>query len=324
MIEKEIRPLYFFHKYLALSKKDISKFKFKNNLKINCPACKNSKSNFEMKKNKFKYYSCSICKSLYLNPRPNSKDLKSFYANSDSAKYWANVFFPRVLQNRIKKIFVPRYLKIQKILNRLNFKPKSVCEIGAGHGIFLDQIKNNTNIKKLYAIEPNKDMSKILRDKKFIVFEKLIENITKTSFVDFAVSFEVFEHIYDPNKFLKSVYKILKKKGIFIMTTLTVDGFDINYLGKKSKSISPPHHLNFLSIEGFKSIFDNNNFEIINIFTPGKLDTDIVKNTLSSKEIQKDKFLSKIFSNSSIEKSFQRFLSNNCLSSHVWIVARKR
>ena len=106
---------------------------------------------------------------------------------------------------------------------------------------------------------------------------------------------------------------------------MTISGFDIQILWENSDSISPPHHINFFSIKGFEIIFEKCGFEDINIFTPGLLDVDIVKNTLdkdSSATID-NRFLEKIVSDEELSASFQNYLSENQLSSHAWIMAKK-
>ena len=40
----------------------------------------------------------------------------------------------------------------------------------------------------------------------------------------------------------------------------------------------PPHHINLLSKEGYKALFNNSGLENVKIITPGKLDIDIVRN----------------------------------------------
>mgnify|MGYP001344099066 CR=1 FL=1 len=65
----------------------------------------------------------------------------------------------------------------------------------------------------------------------------------------------------------------------------------------------------------------------MNISTPGQLDVDIVKNfILSSDEgvLQNNRFLKSILDNDIKSEKFQTFLADNQLSSHVWIMAKKR
>ncbi|OQX91517.1 MAG: hypothetical protein B6D58_07680 [candidate division Zixibacteria bacterium 4484_95] len=90
-------------------------------------------------------------------------------------------------------------------------------------------------------------------------------------------------------------------------------------LQEHSNSVFPPHHLNFLSIKGFKKLFQRAGFTYIDIWTPGVLDVDIVKNNPMV-----DEFTRVLVSRG--EKAvmeFQSFLQKYQLSSHVWVLARK-
>ena len=93
-------------------------------------------------------------------------------------------------------------------------------------------------------------------------------------------SLEVFEHVHNPLSFLKKKVSITKKGGWVFFTTLGVDGFDIQLLWENSNSIYPPHHLNLLSVKGFKILCERAGLTNIKIITPGVLDTDIVKNRI--------------------------------------------
>ena len=112
---------------------------------------------------------------------------------------------------------------------------------------------------------------------------------------------------------------LLKKEGYCLITTLGYEGFDILTLGKDSNSISPPHHLNFLSVRGFELLFKRAGFSEVHVMTPGVLDVDIVLNSDKNTEFLRVLKLR----GDSVIKEFQDFLKKNKLSSHVWVLAKK-
>ena len=61
------------------------------------------------------------------------------------------------------------------------------------------------------------------------------------------LNFELFEHLFDPKDMTTKLYQIMKKGDLFCFTTLSGFGFDIQMLKENSKSIFPPHHLNFFN-----------------------------------------------------------------------------
>ena len=119
--------------------------------------------------------------------------------------------------------------------------------------------------------------------------------------------------------------KLLKPGGILIFTTLTISGFDLLVLGENSKSISPPHHINFLSIEGIRSLIKRCGLQEVLIETPGKLDVDIVKNMYEEiPELELPNFVEYLIKerDNTTHIEFQEFLRKNNLSSHVRVIAR--
>ena len=109
------------------------------------------------------------------------------------------------------------------------------------------------------------------------------------------------------------------------LSTLGVDGFDIQVLWEKSKSIFPPHHINFLSGNGFRKVCHRAGLSGVDISTPGKLDVDIVRNAVkyAPEVLSEKRFLKKLLENPAKAEAFQTYLAANCLSSHTWVIAKK-
>ncbi len=327
MKEHEIRPAKIFEEYLRLSANDAKVyFPKKDRKEINCPACNSSNLSNEFVKEGFNYVSCKNCFSLFLNPRPAKEVFDNFYKDSKSSKYWAEHFYPSTAEKRRENIFIPRVERIKKLCLDNNLSPSTVMDVGSGYGIFLEEWKKISPETNLIGIEPSKHLAEICRKKNINVLEKVVEEVTGyDEKVDLLVCFEVFEHIHSPEDFIQKLKKLIKPQGHIILSTLTISGFDLQILWEKSDSISPPHHINFLSIQGFENLFNNCGFKEINIFTPGQLDVDILKNAaISNPEIlDQNRFLKSIMKDEKLENSFQNFLSLNQMSSHAWIMARK-
>jgi hypothetical protein len=119
---------------------------------------------------------------------------------------------------------------------------------------------------------------------------------------------------------------LLRAGGRLLLTGLSVDGFDIQALWEHAKSISPPHHINFMSIQGFERLLKRAGFSKVDIFTPGKLDVDIVKNTVEERPdaLNDQRFIRNLLKlDEKALKEFQQFLSKHRLSSHCWVWAVK-
>lgn len=141
---------------------------------------------------------------------------------------------------------------------------------------------------------------------------------------DLVVCFEVLEHVYDPLGFVRALSQFAKPNGYVMVSTLGVNGFDIQVLWEKSKSIFPPHHINFLSVDGFRRLFSRSGFVEVEVLTPGKLDVDIVRNAYKRDPtvLKGQRYMKALLGDKTKSERFQTFLSKNLMSSHVWIFAK--
>ena len=114
----------------------------------------------------------------------------------------------------------------------------------------------------------------------------------------------------------------MNKGDLFIFTTLSSTGADILTLWNNSRSINPPHHINFFNPKSIKIFLKKNNFRILNISTPGKIDIDILNN---DKSFIKDRFWKTFLSLSNkVEKDkMQSLISSINFSSHLMVICQK-
>ena len=326
--EEEIRKKEKFDKYLQLVEKDIKKnFSNKNKfVKISCPACKSKNCRDEFVKKGFTYKVCNDCQTLFVDPRPSQEALNDFYSNSISTEYWVNDFFRSVEKSRTEKIFKPRVKKLVDYLGK-DKEGWTIGDIGAGFGIFLSELKKIWENNRYIAIEPSPEQCKICQGKNLEIICKPLEEITdKDKSFNLLTSFELFEHLYNPSYFLECVNKLLKPGGYFLLTTLNGLGFDIQILKEKSKSVFPPHHLNFFNPNSIAMLLEKNGFEVIDISTPGKLDWDIVENMIKKEKIKIEGFWHLLADKKDplMKEELQQWISKNNLSSHMQIFSKKK
>lgn len=325
MKEEDIRKRDIFNKYLELVAKDVNDFfDFKSFVSIECPACGNNKFSFEFEKIGFKYVSCQVCSTLFVNPRPPFEVLTEFYSKSPSTSFWVNEFFKPVTEVRRDKIFKPRAEHISKLFENKNW---TVGDIGAGFGLFLEELKKIRPDSYYIAIEPSTEMSDICRDKGLDVYCTCLEDLKgMDGCFDLLTAFELLEHLYDPLTFLEKVHSLLKPGEYLFCTTLNGKGFDILLLWKRSKSVTPPHHLNFFNPMSIRLLFQRSGFEIEEISTPGKLDYDIVEGMIKNEGVDLGKFWKLLAEEASgkCKLELQDWISKYNLSSHMRILAKKR
>lgn len=320
MKTSEIRPKELFQRYLELSHDDGSRLDRQQFISIKCPACNSIKSNKKFEKNHFSYLICTNCNSLYCSPRPNDDQLTALYEKSNSAKYWSEIFSPAVAEIRREKMFRSKAINLCNLLAEKRIEPHSICDVGAGYGVFLEELFLKLPQAKMYAIEPNVKAAEICELKGIKTLVSIAQNAQEwNERFDLVISSEVIEHVFSPSHFIQSLHALAAKGGYVLITGLGYEGYDILTLQHHSDSVFPPHHLNFLSIKGFETLFFESGFKEVQVLTPGRLDVDIVLNSPHCPD-----FIRTLASRGeNALNDFQAFLSKHLLSSHVWVLARK-
>lgn len=325
MKEEEIRPKKLFDELLRLNREDISiYFSNANYEKINCPAC-NEKGGFSFTKDGFDFDECEKCKSLYVSPRPEKSAFENYYTDSQSTKFWATTFYKATQENRREMLWKPKAKLIHTVLQKFSSDVEVIVDIGGGYGVFMEEYLKIHTLNHL-VIEPSKFLSSICREKNLNVNEKFLEDIQQNELPDgkkVYVSFELFEHLHAPKLFLTTLYNLMRQDDLFIFTTLSGMGIDIQTLWENSKSISPPMHLNFLNPKSVRILLESLGFEVLEVTTPGKLDINIMSNNITK---LKDKFWKNFleYSDDLEKEKMQLFISEQKLSSHMMITCKKK
>ena len=326
--ESDIRSDKTLKEYQKLVDQDSRKLlKRKKNFKsINLKKLGLGKMTYAFTKKGYDYLECSKTGTLIVNPRPTRKDLFKFYKSSKSNVFWYEKFFLPMQKQRVNFTIKPKINYLTK--NFTSFQKKKIIDIGCGSGDFLINLKKKWKHAKLYGLEPSDKMSEEFKKKDIVIFKNVIEEFNPKKKFDLVTCFELFEHVYDPNIFIKSLNNILSKNGLLYLSTLNAVGFDIKYLRENSKSIYPPYHLNFFTIKSMRKILTLNGFKNIKIITPGMLDFDIIN---KNQKYVKDPVMKKILQilnnkkiNSSDIKKIQKTIYLNNLSSHMLVMAKKK
>ena len=324
MKESKIRPKLIFEEFLRLARKDINTFfSDAKREEILCPACSET-GEYSFNKDGFDYPVCNYCPSLYVNPRPHIEAFMRYYIESESSKYWATTFYKETAEIRKKEIWNPKARLIQEILNNKQSSNHQIWDVGGGYGIFAEVMKQYSS-SPINIIEPAPHLAEVCRKKGFNVVEKFLEDVLQADLKNNPkcfVCFELFEHLHDPKEFLLNLNRLMQPDDLFIFTTLSGVGLDIQVLWEKSPSVSPPHHLNFFNPRSIKIILERTEFKNIEVTTPGKLDIDILNNNKNS---IKSKFWSTFLKIADEEccRQWQSMISNTGWSSHMMVVCNK-
>jgi SAM-dependent methyltransferase len=327
MKETDIRPGVLFDEYLKLAASDVETyFRDAEVNPINCPAC-GEKGHLAFVKHGFHYDECPACNTLFVSPRPAASAFEKYYTDAPSVIFWSTNFYRDTEKARRELLWKPKAMLLKEILERNGLEPSdtSVVDIGGGYGIFAQEI-SKLAFKNPVVIEPGPSLADACREKGLNVVEKFLEDVIQSELPigeKCFVSYELFEHLHCPESFLEHLAKLMGPSDIFTFSTLSGMGLDIRVLWSKSKSVSPPHHLNFFNPKSIAVLLEKTGFEVLEVFTPGKLDISILEN--SAEEIR-DHFWKYAILNATEEQKavLQTSLANANLSSHMMVVCRRK
>lgn len=100
------------------------------------------------------------------------------------------------------------------------FRGKTIADIGCGGGAFLDFVSGTA--KEAIAIEPSRYYREVLQRKGYTTYAYAMDAVLKYSEkIDVITSFDVIEHVENPQKFIEDYYSLLSKGGIGIIGTPT-------------------------------------------------------------------------------------------------------
>lgn len=295
---------------------------------VPCPACKSMDAYRSFEKCGLSYVTCSNCATMYINPRPTPAILKKYYATSENYQYWNKYIFPASEDARRERIFRPRAERVVEICHRYNIPTNVLLEVGAGFGTFCEEVLRTGLFKRVIAVEPAPDLAETCRRKGLEVIQLPIEQTHfERETINIVAGFEVIEHLFDPRDFLNSCGSVLGTGGLAIITCPNVKGFDIVVLQALSDTIDA-EHLNYFHPSSLSLLLGECGFEVLEVQTPGKLDAELVRKKALKGEfdLSSQPFLKQVLIDEWDRRGnpFQQFLADNQLSSHMWLVARKR
>ncbi len=327
--EEDIRPEKWMDRQREAYNRDMAWLLERENrfVHVPCPACAADNTTEKYLKHGFHYVECANCGTLYTNPRPDQALLHEFYARAENYKYWNDVIFPASEEARRESIFKPRAERTAELCKRYGVSGGTMLEVGAGFGTFCVEMKKLNLFDRIFAVEPTPDLAQSCRDRGLEVIESPIEKVDlDLGEVDVIASYETIEHLFDPRGFIADCGKRLRANGLLLLTCPNGRGFDVATLGEHSGTIDG-EHLNYFNPDSLALAVNELGFETLEALTPGRLDAELVHKKILSGEfiLERQPFLQEILVDrwEELGATFQDFLAENRLSSHLWLVARK-
>ncbi|MDA3778779.1 MAG: class I SAM-dependent methyltransferase [Bacteroidales bacterium] len=229
-----------------------------------CPLCSSSKTKFYLKSKDyfvlngnspdFQIHCCDSCKNCFTIPYMTNEELSAYYPE-DYNPYKSFSSFGGFLQ-KLKSLKDIRIIK-----NKLREEDKSILEIGAGSGMFLNLLKQHYN--NIDGVEPSKSgvdyaKTQFNIDLEYTYFE---EYEFKKKY-DLIIAFHVLEHFTDPISILNKISINLSKDGLLFIKVPRMDSWAANIFGPFWHGYDLPRHRFHFSKNGLIELLKKNNFQI--------------------------------------------------------------
>lgn len=219
--------------------------------KVNCDLCGEDSTELLFKANDLRYQGkqffnlvkCKNCDLVYLNPRPQSQELKKYYD-----RYYSDKVIN--LDSKKEKYFFLKHCHVKRLKK---YKDKGrILDIGCGKGDFLAKI-NNTGWE-VVGTELHPEAARYARENNKLEVHEL--DLKKINFpsktFDIVRLHHVIEHLPSPLKTLKSIHNILKDDGLLILACPNFTSFPEILFAGKWDALDVPRHLYLIQCENFK------------------------------------------------------------------------
>lgn len=295
---------------------------------VPCPACGAGSDDArpELEKYGLTFLLCGRCGTMYMSPRPSPEVLEDYYRDSENYAYWNAYIFPASEAVRREKIFRPRAQRLAELAARFGADRALLLEVGAGFGTFCEEVLRLGTFERVVAVEPTPDLAETCRRKGLEVLELPIERVELAERPSVITSFETLEHLFSPRDFVERCFALLAPRGLLVVSCPNVRGFDVQLLRERS-SVVDNEHLNYFHPVSLGSLLADVGFHVLESRTPGELDVELVRKAALAGEVDlsEQPFLRRVLLDEwdALGRPFQRFLAENGLSTHMWVVAQK-
>lgn len=207
----------------------------------NCLLCGSEKGLSLNRYSRHYLVKCKTCGFVFCNRIPTMEELLANYNR-----------YPR--GSSISPITIKRYNELLDSLERYRHNNK-LLDIGCGDGCFLEIAKKRN--WEVYGTEFTDDAVLICKNKEINIVKGILnpDDFPNIQF-DVITSFEVMEHIYNPQPEINNIDKLLRNGGAFYFTTPNFNSISRHYLGPDWTVIGYPEHLLYYTVKTIKYLLN--------------------------------------------------------------------
>jgi len=172
----------------------------------------------------------------------------------------------------------PRISRMVALVNGLNLKGKKILDFGCLDGTFLSYLDKRNN--EFYGVDASDFAVKESRKKGIKVTQYFFDDSKplpyKDSTFDLIVLGEVIEHIYNTDFLLQELHRVLKNKGLLLISTPNIASFGrraslllgINPIIETSPNDADSSgHIRYFTFQSLRDLVQKHFFKEISSFT---------------------------------------------------------
>ncbi len=224
-------------------------------IKLNCPVCKNNKTEKFWAMPKYRLARCLMCQLVWdFSIKQEVTDIykKKYFANEDPKGGYTN-YFEGMRINR--RTFADRLKKIEKKLG----KKGKLLDVGCALGECLIEAKR-LGWKGAEGVELSEFAFHFAKKRGLKVRRGVLGSSYFANTFDVISYQDVIEHLSDPVSELKKAKRVLKRGGVIFLVTPNIGGVWSKFLGTRWYHYKPREHLMYFSQSSIKQALDRAGF----------------------------------------------------------------
>lgn len=244
-----------------------------------CPCCDGDGAAEAFARSGVAYVECDSCGTLYARHRPGEPALAEWYRNSEPARFWRERLLAASAASRRDKIVLPR---VQWILDgKAEYAPEAtrIVDVSTNGGMLLAELVSEDPSLDVVSAAVTADLDAV-RDSRVSAEPTRVADLPGLGPADIVVAFDALDRTPDLRALAGAIHRTLKPGGVVFATVAVASGFEVQALWERSPTVLPPDKVNLPTIEGLLRLFAPNDWEMLELSTPGMFDVDLVKRAI--------------------------------------------
>jgi len=222
-----------------------------------CPVCNDRQNvSFQFDRNGYHIHLCRECNVEFAFPQPTDTELASIYTSSYFLGSESESAARQVAQ--MKRATAKLYL--DAIAQFIDVQRPRLLELGCGSGDFLVEAQHRGfGAEGLEYSEHAAQVANSRLGRNAVLVGSVDTADLPSQGYDVVAGFDVIEHVRSPKHSVRSIYSLLKPRGIVAIVTPSLDSWSRRVLGRHWMEYKP-EHITYLSRKSLRRLLEGAGF----------------------------------------------------------------